>query len=642
MDDDTSPVVPPEDIQTDGGDALYGGAVRVRRGRRRKGGMPAGREKKSEPSLSAVAPSEKSKKTYTIVKMVMALMFSKDGGEYKIPEDTFRVSNATDSNCTKKKNDWASAVKANFTEPTNETQQTLESAQRAFAECMYSAILKANGTGSPEQNELATILASADRNVGIEMVDNAVSFIVSMNVGFAPGGSESMAGGGDEDSDSDVQVGGMNVPGMPSSSRLSGRSSSSPASTPAPAPAAVLTQVAAAPSLPAQLSIAREAQGGAEAPSASFELARAAFRLFLSPFRSCARGLPASEDVTRRVNALAERVEGANLLLPSVAVSTAAAGLLMPGAAGAALTGAANTLDAVNAFIPGGLSVLSTFATGTAPAAAGLAVSAASLGVTGAGLYVASRAVGALTQTGVKCAVGVAQAGVGATVSVGDKVVSAIEGAPESSVGALVSATPAMARAGKRVAGAVRSAFEGLGGGRAADVARIADANAMAVQNVVEALDETTARAAAAEGASNVRAAIAAAGGAGEAADAAGAAVEQRLALLSGKKRGREEGDSESKEDEAPPPAKRSEPSPEEGTDSKEESPVGGCPMCGASRKKRKNKSKKSRKQKRRSSYRRKKVSKSRSPSEAIYASPPVPATIVSPRMESSGPPVRS
>ena len=561
--------------------------------------------------------------------MVMALMFAKDGGEYKIPDDTFRVSNVTDSNCTKKKNEWASAVKANFTDPTNETQESLESTQRAFAECMCNAILKANGSGSPDQNELATILASADRNVAVEMVDNAITFIVSMNAGFAPGGGESMEGGGDEDSDSETQVGGMNVPGIPS-----GRSS--PAS-------AVLAQVAAAPSLPAQLAIAREAQGGVEAPSASFELARTAFRLFLSPFRSCARGLPSTEDVSRQMNNLAERVEGANILLPSVAVSTAAAGLLMPGAAGAALTGAANTLDAVNAFIPGGLSVLSGFATGTVPAAAGLAMSAVALGASSAGLYVASRAVGALTQTGVKCAMGVARAGVGATVSAGDAVVSAIEGAPESSVGALVSATPVMARAGKRAAGAVRSAFEGLGGARSAQVARIADANAMAVQNVVEALDESAARAAAAEGASNVRAAIAAAGGAGEAADAAGAAVEQRLNILSGKKRQREEGgDSESKEDEAPPPAKRSEPSPEEGTDSKEESPVGGCPMCGASRKKRKNKSKKSRKQKRRSSYRRRKVSKSRSPSEEIYASLPVPATIVSPRMESSGPPVRS
>jgi len=640
MDGDTNTVVPPEDIQTGGGDALYGGAVRVRRGRRRKGGMPVGREKKTEAVLSVVAPSEKSKKTYTIVKMVMALMFAKDGGEYKIPDDTFRVSNETESNCTKKKNEWASAVKANFTTPSNETQEKLETTQRAFAECMCNAILKANGTGTSDQNELATILASADRNVAIEMVDNAITFIVSMNVGFAPGGGESMAGGGDEDSDSDVQMGGMDVPGMPS--RSSGRSSSSTASKPAPAPApAVLAQVAAAPSLPAQLAIAREVQGGAEAPSASFELARTAFRLFLSPFRSCARGLPSSEDVSRQMNNLAERVEGANLLLPTVAVSTAAAGLLMPGAAGAALTGAANTLDAVNAFIPGGLSVLSGFATGTVPAAAGLAMSAAALGASSAGLYVASRAVGALTQTGVKCAVGVARAGVGATVSVGDKVVSAIEGAPGSSVGALVSATPVMARAGKRAAGAVRSAFEGLGGGRAAQVARIADANAMAVQNVVEAIDEPAARAAAAEGASNVRAAIAAAGGAGEAADAAGAAVEQRLTLLSGKKRGREESDSESKEDEAPPPAKRSEPSTEEGTDSKEESPVGGCPMCGASRKKRK--SKKSRKQKRRASYRRsKRVIKSRSPSVEKYASPPVPEAIVSPHMESSGPPVRS
>ena len=639
MDGDTNTVVPPEDIQTGGGDALYGGAVRVRRGRRRKGGMPVVSEKKTEPTLSAVAPSEKSKRTYTIVKMVMALMFAKDGGEYKIPDDTFRVSNLTDSNCTKKKNDWASAVKANFTEPTNETQESLETTQRAFAECMCNAILKANGSGSPDQNELATILASADRNVAIEMVDNTITFIMSMNVGFAPGGGESIAGGGDDDEEEELQVGGMNVPGMPSR-----RSSSS---SPAPAPAAVLAQVAAAPSLPAQLAIAREAQGGAEAPSVSFELARTAFRLFLSPFRSCARGLPSSEDVTRQMNNLAERVEGANLLLPSVAVSTAAAGLLMPGAAGAALTGAANTLDAVNAFIPGGLSVLSGFATGTVPAAAGLAMSAAALGASSAGLYVASRAVGALTQTGVKCAVGVARAGVGATVSAGDAVVSAIEGAPERSVGALVSATPAMERAGKRAAVAVRTAFEGLGGARSAQVARIAEANAMAVENVVEALDEPAARAAAAEGARNVRAAIAAAGGAGEAADAAGAAVEQRLTLLSGKKRGREDGDSESKEDEAPPPAKRSEPSPEEGTDSKEESPVGGCPMCGAgggSRKRRRgNKSKKSRKQKRRASYRKKKVAtKSRSPSEAIYASPPVPATITLPRMESSGPPVRS
>jgi hypothetical protein len=610
--------------------------------------MPVGRETKgsSEPEFSIVVLSEKSKRTYTIVKMVMALMFAKDGGEYKIPDDTFRVSNVTESNCTKKKNEWASAVKANFTAPTNETQEKLETTQRAFAECMCNAILKANGTGTSDQNELATILASADRNVAIEMVDNAMSFIVSMNVGFAPRSDESMSGGGDEDSDSDVQVGGMNAPGMPSSSRSSGRSSSL---LPAPAPAApsvVLAQVAAAPSLPAQLAIAQEAQGGAEAPSKSFELARTAFRLFLSPFRSCARGLPSSEDVNRQMNNLAERVEGANLLLPTVAVSTAAAGLLMPGAVGAALTGAANTLDAVNTFIPGGFSVLSGFATGTAPAAAGLIVSASSLGVSGAGLYLASRAVGALTQTGVKCATGAAQTGVGAIVGVGDKMVSAIEGALERGVGALVSAAPAVGPAlvstGKRAGGAVRAAFAGIrGSGREEQVARLAEANAMAVENVVEAIDEPTAMAAAAEGASNVRAAIAAAGGAGASADAAGSAIEQRLKLLAGKKRSRSEAPvvpgegTDSKDEEPPSNRPRME---EEG-----KSTEGGCPMCGASRKKRKNKSKKSRKQKRRGSYRRKsKTIKSRSPFEEKYASPPVPEAIVSPHMESSGPPVRS
>ena len=88
----------------------------------------------------------------------------------------------------------------------------------------------------------------------------------------------------------------------------------------------------------------------------------------------------------------------------------------------------------------------------------------------------------------------------------------------------------------------------------------------------------------------------------------------------------------------------------------------GGCPTCGGpsyggssgTRRRKHNKkkaaaSKKSRKNMRKS-YRRghKKRSrsraptKSRSPSEAIYASPPVPEATTSPHMESSGPPVRS
>jgi len=672
---------PPADIQTGGGsgDALYGGAVKVRRGRKRVGGKPgAGDGELRALGKAAVAPSAKSSRTYTIVKMVMTLMFAKDGGAYKIPADTFQSANETGSNCTATKRAWASAVHANFTAPTNETVDKLGTAQRAFAECMYGAILKASGTGTPDQNELATILASAEHNEGVEMVDNAISFIISLNVGFAPSSAsdESMAGGGfdsDSDSESDsetdqgAQVGGM----FPT-----GKSTSSPASSSAPAPAPAPAQVPAAPSLPAQLAIAQAAPapaapslpaqlaiaqaaqnpaaGGAgaaviaaEAPSSSYELATAAFRLFLSPFRSCARGLPRSEDVTRQMNILAERVVGADLL-PAVAISTAAAGLLMPGAAGAALTGAANTIDAINAALPTGISILMS-AVENAGAAGSFAVSAGRLGASVASVYVASRAVGALTRTGIRCAVEVARVGVGATASAGDAVVSAIEGAPERVVGALESTRPAMASAGSRAAKAVRSAFRGLGGARAAQVQRIADANAMAVENVVEASDAESASAAASAGAAAVGSAAAAAGAPD--ASAVAAAVLPRLESLAGKKRSRAAAEA----DAAAAPV-----IPGEGSDSKdepdEEPPAanrprkeGGCPMCGShggSRKKRRaNKAKKSRKQKKRASYRRKSrktKTKSRSPSEEIYASPPVPATITLPRMESSGPPVRS
>ena len=83
----------------------------------------------------------------------------------------------------------------------------------------------------------------------------------------------------------------------------------------------------------------------------------------------------------------------------------------------------------------------------------------------------------------------------------------------------------------------------------------------------------------------------------------------------------------------------------------------GGCPTCGGpsyggTRRRKHNKKKAAAKKSRkhaRKSYRRghkkrsrSRMTKSRSPSEAIYASPPVPATTTLPHMESSGPPVRS
>ena len=700
---------PPADIQTGGGsgDALYGGAVKVRRGRKRVGGKPgAGDGELRALGKAAVAPSAKSSRTYTIVKMVMTLMFAKDGGAYKIPADTFQSANETGSNCTATKRAWASAVHANFTAPTNETVDKLGTAQRAFAECMYGAILKASGTGTPDQNELATILASAEHNEGVEMVDNAISFIISLNVGFAPSSAsdESMAGGGfdsDSDSESDsetdqgAQLGGM----FPT-----GKSTSSPASSsaPAPAPAAaavvpqeVLVQVAAAPSLQGQLAVAQAAQnppaGGAgaaviagEAPSSSYELARAAFRLFLSPFRSCLRTLPTADSVTQRLNSAAEAVENRRDILPTaVVVSSAAAGLLMPGAAGAALTGAANTIDAINAALPTGISVLMG-AVENAGAAGSLMTSAGRLGTSAAGVYVASRTVGALTATGMRCAAGAGSIAVEGVRYVGRETAAVIEAAPGATArfaaaapgatyaaaaatyAAAASASAATMSAGRRAAGAIRSAIGGCGGGRGEQIQQLAIANADAVEAVMDAEDEAAALAAATTGAASVRAAMSAAGGSGAYAEAAGNAIETRLKVLAGKKRKRGEMEAAAP---APAPAPASAASadaaaapviPGEGSDSKdepdEEPPAanrprkeGGCPMCGShggSRKKRRaNKAKKSRKQKKRASYRRKSrktKTKSRSPSEEIYASPPVPATITLPRMESSGPPVRS
>ena len=707
----------PSEIQTGGaGDALYGGAVRVRRGRKRRtGGMPTtalGKRVGKKPEIydpseepKVVVPSAKASRTYTLVKTVMGLMFARDGGEYKIPADTFKVENATETNCTKKLKAWASAVKLNFSAPTNETVENLGTAQHAFAECMYNAIILAKGLGSPDQNDLAEILAKAETNEAVEMIDNQISFIMSLNVGVlaAKASDEEtvMMGGGEEDFGMDDdegeedfdQTGGM----RPHAMKVNGSAGAPPARAPAAAsagagaasaaaPAAgvpqdVLVQVAGAPSLAGQLAIAQQAQnppaGGAgaaviiaEAPSSSYELARAAFRLFLSPFRSCYRTLPQADTITRRLNETAEAVENRRDILPTaVVVSTAAAGLLMPGLAGGALTGAANTLDAVNAVLPSGLSILSG-AAGNAAAVGSLAMSAGRLGATAASVYVASRAVGALTNTGARCAVGATQLAVLGVGAAGSAVSGAIEGAPEAAVGLLPyaasAAAPALAAApgavmsaaagapgaavsaGRRVGGAVQSAFAGIrgggGGGGGEHVEQLALANAAAVEAVMDAPDEASAMAAATSGAAAVRSAISAAGGSGAYAVSAGNAIESRLKVLAGKKRGRAQAEAEAlavpagagagaEEVAGAPPANR--PRTE-----------GGCPTCGShgggSRKKRKSKAKKSRKQKKRTSYRRKNKSKSHSPSEEIYASPPAPVAITLPRMESSGPPVRS
>ena len=734
MDETSQTVAPPEDIQTGGG-ALYGGAVKVRRGRKRVGGQPAGRGQRkktptkvfdpSEPSkeeelrakkaaekaaaapaadpklaaiaVKAVVPSAKASRTYTIVKTVMSLMFARDGGEYKIPADTFRVANSTETNCSAKLKAWASAVKLNFTAPTNDTVENLGTTQHAFAECMRNAIILAKGTGSPEQNDLAEVLASAESvNESVEMIDNQISFIMSLNVGVlaAKASDEEtvMMGGGEENLDMDDddldQMGGM----KPHAMRVNGSAGAEPAGAGAGAPPAagvpqsVLAQVAAAPSLAGQLAIAQQAQnppaGGAgaavivgEAPSSSYELARAAFRLFLSPFRSCYRSLPEPATFTRRLNEAAEAVENRRDILPAaIVVSSAAGGLLMPGLAGGALTGAANTLDAVNAVLPSGLSIVSA-AAGNVAAVGSLAMSAGRLGATAAGVYVASRAVGALTNTGARCAVGAGQLTVRGVGAAGSAVAEAIEGAPAAAAGLLPyaanAAAPALAAApgammsaagagagaamsaGRRVGGAVRSAFAGVqgggGGGGGEQVGRLAQANAAAVENVMDAPDEASAMAAAAAGGASVRAAISAAGGSGAYAESAAAAIESRLKLLAGKKRGRAQAEAEALA--APPAAAPAAAEAEEGAEPaanrpRTDSTEGGCPTCGShggSRKKRKSKAKKSRKQKKRASYRRRsKHSKSHSPSEEIYASPPVPAATTLPRMESSGPPVRS
>ena len=749
------------EIQSGGGSveaALYGGAVRVRRGRRRRGGAEdienmgrgtrqkfKGKTKTEEASdatpdpvafaigKKALVTSEKSSRTYTLVKTVMSLMFAKDGGEYKIPDDTFRVANEK-SNCTATKKDWAKAVKANFTTPTDDTIADLGIKQRAFAECMYNAIIKARGTGSPEQKELAEILAAAESRdeEGVQMIDNQISFIMSLNVGFMPSqlsDEEGMVGGGeDEDEVEDEvvddenfdQTGGMNYGGLSASTK---RASSSPASSSAGSGAAsaaepvgvrqsVLVQVAAAPSLQGQLAIAQQEQGGGaavaapaaagaggpaaaviaapQAPNVSYELAAAAFRLFLSPFRSCYRTLPEASSITARLNSAAEAVENRRDILPAtIAVSTAAAGLLMPGAVGGALTGAANTLDAVNSVIPSGLSIL-TGAAGNTAAVGSLAVSAGRLGASAASVYVASRAVGALTNTGVRCAAGAARLAVRGVGEAGDTTVRAIEGAPDMAVAASAPAISAAAsaagpalmaapgaiasaagsagsaamRAGRRAGQAVKSAFAGIrgggGGGSGEQIERLAIANADAVEAVMDAPDVAAAMEAAAAGGASVRAAISAAGGSGAYAESAGNAIAQRLNVLAGKKRSRAAVAAEEAAAAPAPAPAAADAAPgagaapvEEGAEPASNRPKtddapkgGGCPTCGShggSRKKRKSKAKKSRKQKKRASYRRRrKMSKSHSPSEAIYASPPVPEATVSPRMESSGPPVRS
>jgi len=573
------------DIQT-GGDALYGGAVRVLRRGRRGGGNSIG-------------------KTYTIVSMVATILYgtSTEVGEFSIPNDTFKKENA--DNCQELKNAWASAVKANFSAPTVETIQVLETTQLAFAKCLYGAIQRGKDSGNDDQKANAKGLVDMGEEDALEYLNDAISFIVGISVGYAPVPSSSMVGGS----------------GFGPSLRE-------------------LQQT----TLPGQLAIAQGAVGGpAEAPSEAYLLAKAAFRMFLSPFVACGREVPTLTSIRERMDGVSTVVEDSKLLRPSVGIALGAAGLLVPGLAGSALGGVANTMDAVNAVIPGAFGIVAN-AAATAPMMGRLAVSAASLGANVATAYIASRAVGALTSTGAACAKTVVEQGVETVGKLASSVESAIVGAPAA-------APAALGRAGD----AIRGAFRNIGGRRQAAVDRIADANASAVNSVLAAPDAPAAVAAAEAGAVAVGAAMREANAALPVSDQVApegaeariaetqSVVGSRLGLLAtsvGAKRGRSsmsESKESDEEEDLPPAAKR----PAVSDAVVPPTTGGGCPMCGGSRKKRK--SKKSRKQKRRASYRRsRKVSKSRSPSEEKYASPPVPEAIVSPHMESSGPPVRS
>ena len=578
------------EIQTGGSSALYGGTVRVLRRGRRGGGNSNG-------------------KTYTIVSMVATILYgtSTEVGEFSIPDDTFKKENA--ENCQELKNAWASAVKANFTAPTVETIQVLETTQLAFAKCLYGAIQRGKDSGNDEQKANAKGIVDMGEEDALEYLNDAISFIVGISVGYAPAPSSSTIGGS----------------GFGPSLRELQQST-----------------------LPGQLAIAQVAVAGAgagaggappaEAPSEAYLLAKAAFRMFLSPFVACGREVPTLTSIRERMDGVSSVVEDSKLLRPSVGIALGAAGLLVPGLAGSALGGVANTMDAVNAVIPGAFGVVAN-AAASAPMVGRLAVSAASLGANVATAYIASRAVGALTSTGAACAKTAVEEGVAGVGKLASRVESAIVGAPAA-------APAALGRAGD----AIRGAFRGIGGRRQAAVDRIADANASAVNSVLAAPDAPAAVAAAEAGAVAVGAAMREANAALPAVDQvapegaeariteAQTVVSSRLGLLAtnvGTKRDRSSmvESKESDEEESPPPAKRPAASAPTTT--------GGCPMCGASRKM---KSKKSRKQKRRASYRRKLKSstKSRSPSVEKYASPPVPEAIVSPHMESSGPPVRS
>lgn len=688
------------EIQTGGAsESLYGGAVKVRRGQ-------AHRKRVITGGGNTFSKMKEKRSRYTMVGMVAELMWGAKGaditpgvatadkryfgGAFMLPKDVFSVKN--ESNCQAKKNAWASAVKAHFTTPTYVSMGNLESAQSDFAGCLYDAIVKVADEDLEPYDEtdyeadqerdsakeriegqkvLRDLLKESGREEGSQFVSNSISFILAIMCGYEPIGEGSwsgkMEGGGvEEDSDFDVvQKGGSGFgPRMP-------WLGSAPASAPAvaePALEAPLAQAQQAVALvvpPAEGAAAGAPPPGPQpAPGGVLLLATEAFRAFLAPFRACGRQVgPGIQSATTHVGAFATRVENSSPLVPTLVAGAMAGGALMPGATGAALTGVASTFRAMNSILPGAAGVATTFATQTLPAVVDVASAGLGLGVGLAGTYFAARAVSSLTSMAGRCLVGAVPVVASATVSAADALEATIAGAPGAAVGAVVSSTPAIAEGvssaaagagsalaaapsaasgmARRVGNSIRGAFQGRPSLPAlpAVPSSVVEASASAVESIIDARDEASASAAAEAGAAAVGAAAAGAG-----APDASAVAEQVLPgfqALAGRKRGRAEAESA-----APVAEEAGAPAEAEGPAASRPRTEGGCPMCGSHggsrHKNRKSKAKKSRKHKRRASYRKRHHSKSRSPSEEIYASPPAPVAITLPHMESSGPPVRS
>ena len=712
------------EIQTGGaGEALYGGAVRVRRGRKRGGasqrsrrpnaGVPPPRfdelpdkeavlrkekaaakaaEAAADPELAsfamgAVASANPDDDFLRNMRGVLAGLMSVSPSEahvFKVPTGSYKDSRPLKSFLTR----WRRAFRVIFDSPSTIDMNKWEE----YRQGQYKLIDWIATNGELQNPELESECGDDEGKIELRRGICNIVFDLTNEQLFGYKVDAGMVGGGDDDDDETGMYGGADRDPSVLAETMglvpAGTAAAAAARRAAPAaPAGAAAPAAADPAAQLQIVAAQAAGGAGAAPPAPRRgtIIGVASRLAgVLSTTATAYG----EGTRSRLEGLEDRLDRFTASIrenPEATVDTlngaaARAGVLaflgsgwaVPAAAGVAsaawyAAGAASPLPALV-----GLAGAAGTLAGAAPALLFTAIGAGVAEVTyrvatGGGSMLfgcARRAPAAGAAAGAASAASAEQlsrmfsSAVHARLdsrAVGTAVGEAAAGAPALAAGVAAGAGAAAGRiyssvssGTEHVMGAARRAVQGGRRGRAV----------LEAPEVVEAIDESV-RSADAVALAAQPALVAAAGGgaaAGAGASEASSRFRQSLSAAavvaasdaqSGRKRGRAEAEAEAEAGAgagaapAPAPAEEDVVEPP-ATRPRTESMGGGCPTCGGSRKKRKSKAKKSRKQKKRASYRKRKHSKSHSPSEEIYASLPTPAATTLPRMESSGPPVRS